>query len=111
MYLGICGRRDTLFVYHESVHDYRASGDILLAYVKVPLTKSGTVSLGGSTCDAWSMPQGMDSSKPILHDLIFNVWGTSSSGFPLISIAYAYGGLLDLVMKPDVEIDDETWNP
>lgn len=109
IYLAVNGQRTT--AYHLSGGDYVTEGKILLGYIKAPLTKAGTRTLGGASCEQWSIPQALDSSKTILADLINNVWGTSSSGFPMISSAGVWSGVLDLVMKPDIEIDDETWNP
>lgn len=90
----------------------KATGRVLLGCLPVPLTYGGTTTLLGQTCDVWNMPDAMKSSKDILGDFIFNIWGDTSTiagGYPCIWNCYLYCGLLEAVMKPNVDIDKNDW--
>ena len=79
-----------------------SDGRCTFGYIRVPLTKGSAMTYDGRACDSWSMPSEMCSSKHILADYFdgqFSVGG----GFPFICNAYAFGGILDLEMLPDVD--------
>ena len=102
LYLGIVGDKITSCTSGDG-----EAGDVILGFIRMGLTKSGTVSLFGSTCEKWVMPSGMCSSESILGAFIESKTGLTSRGFPCLWNAQAYSGVLDMVMIPNVDTEDD----
>lgn len=85
-------------------------GDVLIGMLRIPLTSGGTITFLGGTCEKWTMPSSMTSST-LLDSFIGGVYETNglNGGFPCISGCELYSGVLDLVMKPSIDIDEEDW--
>ena len=105
LYLSVKVTRYTSYVSGEGT-----KGDILIGVLRVPLTSGGTTTFFGGTCEKWTMPSTMTSST-ILDGFIGGVFSTQglNGGFPTISACEVYSGVLDLVMKPSIDIDEEDW--
>ena len=101
LYLGVVGDKITSYTAGDM------AGDVLLGFVRMELTKSGTVSLFGNTCEKWVMPSGMCSSESILGAFIESKTGLTSRGYPCVFKAQSYSGVLDMVMNPNVDTADD----
>lgn len=105
LYLSVRVERITAYVQGESERT-----EILMGVLRVPLTSGGTTTFLGGTCEKWMMPSAMTSST-ILDGFIGGVFSTQglNGGFPTINSCMVYSGVLDLVMKPSIDIDVEDW--
>lgn len=80
----------------------------IIGFIRVPLTRVGSVSVNGVTCDEWTMPEDMKNSQTILGDALdaYNA-NLPSSGLPCINDIHVSGGMVDLLLSPRIDTLDD----